>query len=56
MAGSIGDLCNIQQLDNLLILYALLAELSGPDSPAYTSYCLTTYAIVMQMWQVCVHL
>jgi len=53
VAESLSELCNIQQLDALFICYSLLAEISGPDSPAYTSYCLTAYAVVMQMWQVC---
>ena len=53
VAGSLSELGDIRQLDSLFILYTLLAELSGPDSPAYTTCCLTAYAVVMQMWQVC---
>jgi len=53
MAASLSELCDVRQLDNLFILYTLLAELSGRDSPSYISYCLTAYAVVMQIWQVC---
>ena len=53
MAVSLSDLSDVRQLDNLFILYTLLAELTGPDSPTYTTCCLTAYAIVMQIWQVC---
>ena len=55
VASSLAELCDIRQLDTLFILYTLLAELTGPDSPAYTSYCLTAYSIVIQMWQVRVY-
>ena len=53
VAGSLSDLGDVRQLDSLFILYTLLAELTGPDSPAYTTCCLTAYAVVMQIWQVC---
>jgi len=56
VVSSLSDLQDIRQLDSLFILHSLLAELTGPDSPAYTSYCLTAYAIIMQIWQVCTYL
>jgi len=51
-ASSVSELSDVRQLDSLFILHSLLAELSAPDSPAYASYCLTAYAVVMQIWQV----
>ena len=56
MAESLSEVCDVRQLDNLFILYSLLAELSGRDSPLYASYCLVAHAVVMQIWQVCMYL
>ena len=51
-SSSLSELFDVRQLDNLFILHSLLAELCGPDSPAYTSHCLTAYAVVLRIWQV----
>ncbi|XP_068112949.1 cilia- and flagella-associated protein 46 isoform X2 [Hyperolius riggenbachi] len=49
---SLEDLKNIRQLEALARAHTLMANLSGPGSPAHEQNCLMAYAYITRIWQV----